>query len=169
MTRSILASTAIGSLFLFIQTTWLGNGLFWGVITDLAFLLILWVSYNNKGLEGIIAAFLSGIVCDLLSSAPLGYTSFLYILPAYAISFVRKIVDMDGLVLPVILGFSSTLLKGIASIMLALVFSGELVESYSFGDLRFWVEAAINGALAAPFFFLFKKLTPILVTRKPSE
>lgn len=169
MTTSILASTAIGSILLFIQTTWLRNGLFWGVIPDLALLLILWVSYNNKGLEGCITAFLSGIVCDLLSSAPLGYTSFLYILPAYAVSFARKVVDMDRFILPVLLGFSSTLLKGVASMMLALIFGRELVDSYSFGDLRFWVEAALNGALAAPFFFLFKKLNRLLVTRKPSE
>ncbi|MDX9826856.1 MAG: rod shape-determining protein MreD [Spirochaetia bacterium] len=169
MTTSIIASTAISSLLLFIQTTWLRNGLFWGVIPDLAFLLILWVAYNNKGPEGIIVAFLSGIVCDLLSSAPIGYSSFLYILPAYSVTFVRKILDMDTLILPVILGFSSTLLKGIASLILALIFRSDLVDSYSFADLRFWVEAALNGALAAPLFFLFKKLKYLLVTRKPSE
>jgi rod shape-determining protein MreD len=169
MTVSVLASTAISALLLFIQSTWLRNGLFWGVIPDLAFLLILWVAYNNKGFEGVIVAFLCGLVSDLLSSAPLGYSSFLYIVPAYAISFLRKVVDLDRLILPVILGFSCTLLKGIASLLLALVFGSDLVDAYSFADLRFWMEAVLNGAMAAPLFFLFRKLKYLLVTRKPSE
>lgn len=169
MITSVLASTVISSVLLFIQSTWLRNGLFWGVIPDLAFLLILWVAYNNKGFEGVILAFLSGLACDLLSSAPLGYSSFLYLPPAYAISFVRRVVDMDTLMVPAILGFSSTLLKGLASLLVALVFGSELVDSYSFSDLRFWMEAALNGAMAAPLFFLFKKMKYLLVTRKPSE
>ncbi len=169
MTRTVLSSTALASVLLLIQTTWLRNGLFWGVIPDFAFLLILWIAYNNKGIEGSLVAFFSGLACDLLSSSPLGFFAFLYLIPAYAVSFLRKVVDMDRFIIPVILGFAGTILKGLASILMAGIFSSDLVEPYSFTDIRFWMESILNGALAAPLFMLLAKLKPILVTRKPSE
>jgi rod shape-determining protein MreD len=169
MIRTIFASTFISSLFLIIQTTWLKNGLFWGVIPDFALLVVLWVSYSNKDSQGAISGFLTGIVCDLLSSSPLGYFPFLYVAPAYAASFLRHIVSMDTFFIPVLIGFSGTVIKGISSAVLLIFFGPGRINAYSLGDLHFWIEAVLNGAVSPLIFFILKKMSGLLVTKRASE
>jgi len=122
MISAVISSTLLSSVFLIIQTTWLKNGLFWGVIPDFCLLVIVWVAYWNKNSQGAITGFLSGIVCDLLSSSPLGYFSFLYIVPAYAATMLRRVLTMDTFFIPVLAGFGATLLKGFSSMILLLLF-----------------------------------------------
>ena len=169
MIKTILASTVLSSIFLIIQTTWMKSGLFWGVIPDLALLVILWVAYSNKESQGVFTGFLAGLFCDLLSSSPLGYSAFLYIIPAYGASFLKHIVIMDGFFIPVLLGFFGTLIKGFASRVLLLLFGEGSLNAYSFSDLHFWVEAVLNGAIAPLMFLLLKKARKIFVTRKVTE
>ncbi len=169
MTKTILASSVLSALFLIIQTTWLKNGLFWGVIPDFALLVILWVAYKNSHIQGTVTAFVAGIFCDLLSSSPLGYFAFIYLVPAYLVSFVRKVVDMDVFFIPVILGFVGTLVKGFSSLFLLVVFGPQSISAYSLGDIHFWIEAALNGAASPLLFFLLGKINRLLVTRKVTE
>lgn len=169
MIKTIFASTFLSSIFLIIQTTWLKSGLFWGVIPDLALLVVLWVAYSNKDSQGVFTAFFAGLLCDLLSSSPLGYSAFIYIVPAYIASFLKHIVSMDGFFIPVLLGFSATIIKGMASGILLLLFGAGNLNAYSFSDLHFWVEAVLNGAIAPLMFFGLKKAKKLFVTRKVTE
>jgi len=169
MIKAALFSTVLSSVFLIIQTTWMKNGLFWGVIPDFCLLIILWVAYYNRNSQGMITGFLSGIICDFLSSSPLGYFSFLYIIPAYAATFFRKIVTMDAFFIPVLLGFAGTILKGLASIFLLLIYGPEYMSAYSLSDYHFWIEATLNGALAPLLFFGLGKIRRLLVTKKVTE
>lgn len=169
MIKTIMVPTFLSSLFLIIQTTWLKNGLFWGVIPDFAFLVILWIAYHNKGTQGVIVAFLSGLVCDLLSASPYGYFPFLYVLSAYSVSFFQKLVSMDAFFIPVLFGFAGTLVKGAASGSLLLIFGSEHINAYSLTDFHFWIEAALNGAIAPLVFWGLGKMRNILIARKPSE
>lgn len=169
MIKTIFASTFLSSIFLIIQTTWLKNGLFWGVIPDFALLVILWVAYSNKESQGALSGFLAGLVCDTLSSSPLGYFSFLYVIPAYAASLLKHVVSMDAFFMPVIIGFAGTLLKGFASIFLLLLFGPKDISAYALGDMHFWVEAVLNGAFAPLLFFALEKMRNLFVTRKVTE
>jgi len=166
MTKTILASTFLSSVFLIIQTTWLRNGLFWGVKPDLALLVIVWVAYSNRGHQGVLTGFLTGMVCDLLSSTPLGYFPFLYIIPAYAASVLHQFVEMDAFFIPVIMGFVGTVLKGISSIFLIAIFGEDILGSYVLSDAHFWIEAVLNGAIAPLLFMALVRIRGFLVTRK---
>jgi rod shape-determining protein MreD len=167
--KTIFTTTFISTIFQIIQTTWLKNGLFWGVIPDLSLLIILWVAYNNRASQGVMAGFLSGIVCDVLSSSPLGSSSFLYVVPAYAASLLRQVVVMDTFFIPVILGFSGTILKGLSSIILLTLFGSSQISAYSMSDIHFWIEATLNGAIAPLLFLGLARIRGILVTRKVTE
>lgn len=169
MVRTIFASTFLSSLFLIIQTTWLKNGLFWGIIPDFALLVILWVAYNNKQGQGAISGFLAGLLCDTLSSSPLGYFAFLYIVPAYAASMLKHVILMDAFFIPVLLGFSGTIIKGLASNILLLFFGPKDINAYSLGDLAFWIEAALNGAFAPLIFFAMGRMRELFVTKKATD
>lgn len=169
MTGAILSSTLLSSIFLIIQTTWLKNGLFWGVIPDFCLLVIVWVAYRNRDNQGVITGFLAGIVCDLLSSSPLGYFSFLYIVPAYAATLLRQVVSMDPFFIPVLIGFGGTLVKGFSSILLLLLFGPEHINAYSLSDYHFWIEAVLNGASAPLLFLLLNRMQRFLVTKRVTE
>lgn len=166
MIKTIFASSFLASLFLIIQTTWLRNGLLLGVIPDFALLVIIWVAYSNKDSQGAVSGFLAGIVCGLLSSSPLGYFSFLYVVPAYVTSLVSRFVIMDGLFIPFLMGFFATVLKGLASIFLAVLFGSGYVNAYSLSDFHFWIEAALNGVAAPLLFLAFGRLRGFLITKK---
>ncbi|HWR10917.1 MAG TPA: rod shape-determining protein MreD [Rectinemataceae bacterium] len=167
--NAVVASTVLSSIFLVIQTTWMKNGLFWGVIPDFCLLVILWVAYNNKNDQGVVTGFISGVVCDLLSSSPMGYFSFLYVIPAYAATFLRKIVAMDAFFIPVLLGFAGTILKGIGSLFLLAVYGSETMSAYSFSNYHFWIEAALNGAIAPLLFWGLSRIRRFLITKKVTE
>lgn len=169
MIKTVAAGTLLASAFLMIQTTWLKNGLFWGVIPDFSFLVVGWITYKNKGHEGLWIAFLTGLVCDLLSSSPLGYFSFVLVVPTYLIALTRKSIAIDSFFMPVLLGFFGTLAKAFASILLLGIFGSSRINAYSLSDLKLWIEAALNGALAPLFFYLLRQTKGIFVTKGPTE
>lgn len=170
MIKAILSSTVLASILLFVQTTWLKNGLIAGVIPDFALLVIIWVSYKNGRGIGSVTAFISGMACDLLSASPLGYFSFLYIIPAYVMSLVNRLISMDSIFVPFLMGFCATILKAIGSIILSLLFGSSVLNSYSFSDIHFWIEAALNGVLAPLVYLLLNKMSAFLIAkRNPSD
>lgn len=170
MIKTILSSSVIVSVLLFIQTTWLRNGVIAGVVPDFALLVIIWVAYKNERSIGSITAFVSGTVCDILSSAPLGYFSFLYVIPAYLISLLNRLISMDSIFVPFLMGFLATVLKALGSVALSLFFGPSVLNAYSFADAHLWIEAALNGVLAPPIYLLLNKTGNFLIARqKPSD
>jgi rod shape-determining protein MreD len=166
MIRSIIATCILAILALLVQATWLGNGIFFGVVPDFALLVIIWVAYNNQNNEGSIAAFISGLSADIISSAPLGYFAFIYLLPAYLVSLMRGYIVLDRVILPFLLGIAATLLKWLASAFLSVLFGSGKVNSYSLGDYHFWLEALMNGILAPIVFRLLGLMKSWLITRQ---
>ena len=169
MIKTLLSSTLISSVFLLIQTTWLKNGLFWGVVPDFALVVILWIAYYNKDNQGVFTGFLAGIVGDAMSSSPFGYLSFIYVVPAYLASLLRRALELDAFFMPVLLGFAGTIAKGLASIVLLVLFGSAQINAYVLGDFHFWMEAALNGAIAPPLFWLLRKAKNILITKKVGD
>jgi rod shape-determining protein MreD len=166
MIKTILWGSLLSSVLLLVQTTWLRGGLFWGVIPDFSLLVIIWIAYKNKGHQGAWTGFVSGLVCDVLSSSPLGYFSFVLVLPAYAVSLLRQIVVMDSFFIPVLFGFFGTIIKALGSLILLGLFGSGKVNAYSFGDIKLWVEATLNGALAPLVFFALGKTKGFFITKK---
>jgi rod shape-determining protein MreD len=169
MKKTIFFSSILVSVFLFIQTTWFRDGLVWGIVPDFALGAMLWISYLNKGQEALYVAFLGGLISDLLSASPLGYSAFIFLLPVYGMQGVKKLFTSDRLFIPVILGFVATLVKATGSMVLLAIFGREEINAYSFTDLRLWIEASLNGALAPVLFLLIEKGKRIFVTRGVTE
>ena len=169
MIKTLLSSTLISSLFLLIQTTWLKNGLFWGVVPDFTLVVILWIAYYNRDNQGVLTGFLSGIVGDAMSSSPFGYLSFIYIVPAYMASLLRRAMELDAFFMPVLLGFAGTIAKGLASVVLLVIFGSGKINAYALGDFHFWMEAALNGAAAPPLFWLLRKAKRVLVAKRAGD
>ncbi|HEY9054056.1 MAG TPA: rod shape-determining protein MreD [Rectinemataceae bacterium] len=166
MIKTIAAGSFLAILFLVIQTTWLKDGLLLGIIPDFSLLVLVWISYMNSGHQGIWVGFISGLACDILSSSPLGYFSFIFVAVAYIVSLSRSLVALDAIFLPALLGFLSTLVKALGSMILLKIFGEGEIRSYEPMGYQLWVEAASNGLLAPLVFFLMGKAKKIFVTRR---
>jgi len=169
MIKLTAASTALAACFIFIQTTWLKNGLVLGIVPDFALVIVLWVSYSNKASQGIFAAFFIGLACDLMSASPLGYFAFVYLVPAYAAAVLKQAIHMDRLFVPVLLGAAGTILKAVATGILIIVFGSDKVDSYSLTDYHLWLEVAFNAAISPLMCLLLERLRPLLVAKRVTE
>lgn len=141
------------SLMLFVQSTWLSQGILLGVIPDFCLSVLLFASFVNKEGQGMLAAFLAGLVADLLSASPLGYHAFLYTICAYGATLISRIAERDAFVIPFLLGAAATFFKGILSSIIAALFSSSVVGSRIL-SAEFAVEIAENGIGTIMMFFL---------------
>lgn len=168
MIRTILLSTLLLSLATFVQSTWFGAIAVWGVIPDLALLILVWLSYKNGPVEGPVSGFLSGIVEDCVSVAPIGFHAFIRTFVAALSSLLHGAFYIDKIFLPVALGAGGTLAKALGAWLLSLVF-GPRIQTYGFLDKVLWIEVAYNGLIAPLVFLLLGALRKLLVTDHSRE
>jgi len=151
--KSILISSACAILMLFIQSTWLSHGIVVGITPDLALSVLLFSSFINKNGHGIIAAFIAGIVADMLSASPLGYFAFLFSSCAYLATLVSYVTEKDVFVIPFLLGTGATVVMGFLSRIVVLFFSAN-IHAYKIFSAEFGVELIMNGLFTGLIFFL---------------
>ena len=169
MIRSVSLASVFATLIIFIQTTWLKNGVLFSATPDVALILILWMSFHNKNIEGLFAAFVIGLVQDFLSSAPLGFHIFLYVVPAYIAVIVRASIFIDRIFMPLAVALVATVLKALLSMFLSRLFGSDVVIAYSFRNIRFWIECLMNILLASPIFWVLSKTGKALITKSHTE
>lgn len=138
---------------LFMQATWLSRGIVLGIIPDLAMSVLLFSSFINKNGQGIIASFIAGIVADVLSASPLGYFAFLFSSCAYLTTLLSYTTEKDVFVIPFLLGTGATLVMGLLSRIIAVIFSAN-IHSYQIFSAEFGVELLMNGFFTGLIFFL---------------
>jgi len=165
MIRSVLFSTVLLSVCTFAQSTWFGGIALFGVVPDLSIIVLIWVSYKNGPVEGPVSGFLSGLVEDFLSASPLGFHAFIRTAVAAATAMLHGSFFIDKLLLPLLLGFTGTIVKAVAAGALYLLF-GSVIHAYSFVDRVLWIEAAYNGVLAPIVFLILTPMSRLLVTER---
>lgn len=164
MIRSSLLAILLIIALDFVQSTWCGAIAVFGVIPDLALLLVVWTAYRNGPLVGSSAGFVSGFALDCVSAAPLGFNAFIRSSVAWLASLLHGSFSIDRILLPFLLGLLATLAKAIATVGLHLLF-GEAVKAYDLFTLPLWIEAGYNGLAAPLAFFLFSLAAPLLEKR----
>ena len=138
---------------LLLQATWLSHGILLGIIPNCALGVILFTSFINKDGQGIISAFIAGLVADLLSAAPLGYFAFLYATCAYLATLLSYFTEKDFFIIPFLLGAGATMLMGILSRIIMSIFSAN-IHAYQLFSAEFGIELIINGVCTVIMFLL---------------
>ncbi|OQB98816.1 MAG: rod shape-determining protein MreD [Spirochaetes bacterium ADurb.Bin110] len=151
--KSVLISSFVATLMLFIQSTWLSRGIIMGIIPNLALDVLLFSSFINKEGQGIIASFLVGIIADILSASPLGYYAFLYTSCGYYATLISYVTEKDIFIVPFLLGAGATIIMAILSKAISLMFSAG-IHYYQVFSMEFGVELILNGLFAILLFFL---------------
>jgi rod shape-determining protein MreD len=134
---------------------------------DLVFLVVLSWSVNASLSEGIVWAFVGGIMQNLLSAAPLGASSMCMILIVFAIDVIRRQVyriSLPMLVLLVI--FGSLFYQLMLMLILSLVgFEIPFLESLSYVVVP---TIAYNLVLIWPIYWFVRRIQKLLSGGRPA-
>ena len=159
--RKVILSSAVAALFFaLVQSVILSNIAILPAIPDLVLLLVVCVSLMNGSIAGCTVGFISGLIMDFASAAPLGLNAMIKTIAGFAAGKFQTSFNMQRFFIPIIAGLAATVLKAIIALILSLFFGGRVLR-YGVSSPVLWFEAAAN-AVCAPFLFMlvnaFKQL-----------
>jgi len=157
-------STIIIAAVIIVQTTLLKNVRLAGAKPDFALILLIFFANHRGRMEGQLLGFLSGILEDLLSLSPLGFTMLIKTVAGYIFGLTKGKIFVDPILMPIVLAAAGTLLKILLSFILAAIFLDESMIQMVFGE-KVWIALGFN-ALLAPFIFGFMKIFKIYKVRQ---
>ena len=132
-----------------LQTTVLGIVAVRGVTPDLLLILLVFLALRRGSMSGQIAGFAGGLLEDLVSLAPLGFHALVRTLVGFSAGMLHGLIRTSAIAVPVLI-FGASVVKGLASAFLGLVF--DIHPDLHLLEGRFWIEAAYSAVLA-PFLF----------------
>lgn len=167
MTRVILWSVATVFFVTLVESTILARMAFLPAVPDLVLLVVVWVSLMNGGSAGATTGFISGLILDFASAAPIGLNALTKTVTGFIAGRLSGSFNMNRLTLPMFVAILATLLKALLSFIASLFF-GSAIIVYDIIDSRFWYEVLVN-ALCAPPVFALLSLFPSLYVSQPGE
>lgn len=158
MNRRIIWTTILCMLAGILQSTLLAKVSILGVVPDVALCIVVYCAYINGTMTGQLSGFLSGLLLDFLSAAPLGLNCLVRTLIGALAGVFKGALFLDYLLMPVILCALATIIKAVIIFILHL-FMGSLVQAYSLTTPVFWIELGFNAVSAPLLFLLLRRLT----------
>jgi rod shape-determining protein MreD len=131
----------------------LSNILFLPIMPDLLLICVLYLSIQNGRLYGVSCGFVSGIFLDFLSASPFGLNCLLRTVIGYTCGFFNKMLNIEGMLMPFIIGVFATLYKAVLIFLISFFFPS-VINSYHFFSAQFAEELLLNGILT-PIVFKF--------------
>ena len=126
-----------------------------GVKPDLLFIIIVYLSYNFGSFYGEVTGFISGLLHDAISNAPLGLLTFPKVVIGYVVGmFGREMIKSNILTISLIL-FVASIVKGIITLILAYIFHQTSISAVLTIIIP---ESFYNALLAPPLFFILDKI-----------
>ena len=156
MIRRIVWSVILCIIAGILQSTLINKIALFNIVPDLALCILVYSAYVNGTMIGQISGFLSGLLIDFLSAAPLGLNCFVRTLTGALTGIFKGSFFLDIIFMPLILCALATLLKAGILFLLNLIM-GPVVPSYSFLSSALWIEIGMNSLSAPLLFFLLKR------------
>lgn len=146
-----------------LQSTVMQNFAIKGVIPDISLILLVFFSYQQGSMVGQINGFISGMVQDFLSIAPLGLNAVVRTTVGFLYGLLKGKVFVDPIFLPVVLIILATILKFLCVSLFSAIFIAEETVKAIFGG-ALWIELGLNAVLA-PFLFGLLKMFRVFKVR----
>lgn len=143
----------IGIAFGILQSSLLSEIIPFGIVPDVALIILIAASWKYGSLSGEISGFFIGLGFDAMSLAPLGFHTFLYTLLGYLFGRLKDNIAPGVVLLPVLIAFSGTLMKYILSFLMMLIFGLNSSFSQVFSSATLW-EILANMILSPALFLL---------------
>lgn len=145
-------------LFVVLQSTVLQKIAVYGVVPDLALIIIVLTSNSLGPMKGQFLGFFAGLAQDILSSGPLGFNALIRTIIGFFFGKLKGKFFLDSILLPILFIISATLMKEGLITLLSFIFLTES-EIILFGR-SFLIELGLNAVLS-PFIFALLKLLKI--------
>ena len=166
MVRTTIWTVILCVVAVILQSTLLGMIPFLKVKPDLALCILVFSAYVNGTMTGQVSGFLSGLLQDFLSAAPLGMNCLVRTLIGSLAGVFKGALFLDYFMMPVILCAAATVIKALIIFILHLIMGSVIPPVYSFTTLVFWKELGLNALCAPLLFFLLRNFKPILTGRR---
>ena len=167
MLKSFSVSVLILLCFVIFDVAILSNMLFLPAIPDFLLIISLYLSVHNGKLFGVASGFVSGIFLDFLSVSPFGLHSLLRTIIGYSAGIFNKTLNMQGIFLPILIGFFATGTKMLL-IFLISVFFPDSVVPYALFSREFLFEIVAN-SLLTPLVFKFLDIFGNIILLSPEK
>jgi len=154
--KLVLLSTALLGIAILLQSTIFEYIAIGGVKPDLSLIILVFIAIRSGSMVGQISGFAGGLIQDILSLPPLGFYSLIRTIVGFLYGLIQGSMFVNSLFVPILFIMSATLVRGVLSWLIAMIFSitaGGLV----FFGAGFWIEVAYNSVLA-PFLFALLNL-----------
>ncbi|MDR1317879.1 MAG: rod shape-determining protein MreD [Spirochaetales bacterium] len=158
----LIVSAILTIAFVLLQTTFLHNIAFRGVIPDLSLIAVIFIANRNGTIAGQTVGFAGGLVEDFLSLSPLGFHALLKTLVGFLAGTSFGVIFIGSLFMPMLMAGAATVFKNIlAAFIMALTSDSAAGGLFS---LRTLIEIVYNMVLA-PFVFALLGFVKIIVPK----
>ncbi|MBR6565649.1 MAG: rod shape-determining protein MreD [Spirochaetaceae bacterium] len=165
MIRKALVIFVILLVVVLFETALLSNIVFLPVVPDLLLLVVLYISVFNGSLVGETTGFVSGLLLDFITAAPLGLNCLLRTLMGFLAGFFHNLLNVSGILIPCFLAFIATIVKGIMIEFIFFFFPNGVI-TYELISTTFGMELLFNVILAPMVFGFLSFFSSILVDSK---
>ena len=167
MLKSFFVSVLILLCVVVLETAILSNMLFLPAVPDVLLIVSLYLSLHNGKVFGVSSGFVSGLFLDFLSVSPFGLHCLLRTIIGYVMGIFNKTLNMNGIFLPILIGFVVTLMK-VLLVFIISVFFPDSVVPYSLLSKAFLFELCANSILT-PLVFKFLSLFSGMILLDPEK
>ena len=139
-----------------LETALLSNVVFLPVVPDLLLLVVLYISVQNGSLTGEATGFVSGLLLDFLTAAPLGLNCLLRPLFGFFAGLFHDVLNISKIMIPAMLALIATIAKAIIIGFISFFFPNGVI-TYDLFSASFGMELLFN-VILAPLVFAFLSL-----------
>ena len=156
MIRKALVIFIILLICTLLETALLSNVVFLPVVPDLLLLVVVYISVLNGSLTGEATGFVSGLLLDFLTAAPLGLNCLLRTLIGFFAGLFHDVLNFSKILIPALLAFIATIVKALLIGFISYFFPNGVI-TYDLFSAAFGMELLFN-VILAPLVFAFLSL-----------
>lgn len=165
MIRKSLVIFAILLICTLLETALLSNVVFLPVVPDLLLLVVMYISVYNGSLSGETTGFVSGLLLDFLTAAPLGLNCLLRTLLGFFAGLFNNVLNISGIFIPALLALFATIVKAVMIEFISFFFPNGVI-TYDMFSAAFGMELLLNVILAPMVFAFLSLFSSVLVDNK---
>ena len=134
-------------------------------IPDLAFIVLVYISFIQGEMMGQVLGFTSGVVMDCLSLSPFGFNAFVHTVMGHIVGRFKGVILLDTVFLPIAVVAIAFFAKTIVCIGMAFLL-GQAFIIQRIVSLDFLLQFVFTILLSPFVFYSLKGLSSILLMRK---